>query len=87
MILNCITPRELEKLNFRDALIAKIALQGGKRINEALNLKVEQIGWTKHEITFFQFKTGGDYYLYTKCNGDSQEIYWRKDRTGLCDKK
>ena len=50
---------ELEKINFRDTLVAKIALQGGKRINEVLNLSAEQIDWAKNEITFFQSKTKG----------------------------
>jgi len=43
--------------NPRDRLIAKIALQGGKRINEVLTLTTEQIAWDKSEITFVQSKT------------------------------
>ncbi|WP_143876415.1 tyrosine-type recombinase/integrase [Waddlia chondrophila] len=50
---------ELEKLNIRDALIGKIALQGGKRIREVLSLHSEQIDWKKREITFHQSKTRG----------------------------
>jgi integrase len=49
----------LEKINPRDALIGKVALQGGKRIREVLNLRTEQIDWNKREITFAQSKTRG----------------------------
>ncbi len=45
--------------NERDCLIAKVALQGGKRINEVLTLETEQIAWDKNEITFLQSKTKG----------------------------
>lgn len=45
--------------NKRDCLIAKIAIQGGKRINEVLTLTAEQIAWDKNEITFVQSKTKG----------------------------
>jgi integrase/recombinase XerD len=45
--------------NQRDCLIAKVALQGGKRINEVLTLTTEQIAWDKNEITFVQSKTKG----------------------------
>lgn len=51
--------KELEEINSRDALIAKIILQGGKRVSEVLDLKVEQIDWEKSEITFVQSKTKG----------------------------
>jgi integrase/recombinase XerD len=51
--------RELEKINARDCLIAKIILQGGKRVNEVLSLQIHQVDWTKNEITFFQSKTKG----------------------------
>jgi integrase/recombinase XerD len=50
---------ELKKINQRDCLIAKIALQGGKRINEVLSLVVDQIDKVKCQITFEQSKTGG----------------------------
>lgn len=49
----------LEKINFRDCLIAKVTLQGGKRIREVLALQVDQIDWIKREITFTQSKTKG----------------------------
>ena len=51
--------RELEKINTRDCLIAKLILQGGKRVNEVLSLQTHQIDWIKNEITFFQSKTKG----------------------------
>lgn len=51
--------KELEKLNTRDCLIAKLILQGGKRVGEVLNLQVNQIDWAHNEITFLQSKTKG----------------------------
>lgn len=48
---------ELEKMNARDALIAKIALQGGKRIGEVLSLQSHQIDFERGEITFIQSKS------------------------------
>jgi integrase/recombinase XerD len=49
----------LDKINLRDSLIGKVALQGGKRIREVLSLRTEQINWEKREITFTQSKTRG----------------------------
>ncbi len=49
--------KELEKINSRDCLIAKIILQGGKRVNEVLSLQVDQIDWEQCEVTFTQSKT------------------------------
>lgn len=50
--------KELQKINPRDCLIAKLALQGGKRINEVLSLTVGQIDKGNCQITFEQSKTG-----------------------------
>lgn len=49
----------LEKINKRDALIAKLALQGGKRKSEVLGLTVDQIDYEASRITYFQTKTRG----------------------------
>ncbi len=49
----------LESINARDCLIAKVTLQGGKRIREVLFLTVDLINWEKREITFTQSKTKG----------------------------
>lgn len=49
----------LEKINVRDCLIAKVILQGGKRVNEVLSLKIDQINWEQCEITFDQSKMKG----------------------------
>ncbi len=49
----------LEKINPRDCLIAKVILQGGKRLNEVLSLQAEQINWQNHTIVFKQSKTKG----------------------------
>jgi integrase/recombinase XerD len=49
----------LERINKRDCLIAKIILQGGKRVNEVLALQTHQIDWARNEITFMQSKTKG----------------------------
>lgn len=51
--------QELERINPRDCLIAKILLQGGKRVQEALELKRHQIDWERSEITFLQSKAKG----------------------------
>ena len=50
---------ELEKINQRDCLIAKITLQGGKRIQEVLSLTTDRISWIDNQITFLQSKTKG----------------------------
>jgi integrase len=49
----------LKNINARDCLIAKITLQGGKRIREVLSLTIDKIDWDKREITFTQSKTKG----------------------------
>lgn len=48
---------ELEKINPRDAMIAKLCLHGAKRINEVLCLKTDQIDYEKRQITFQQSKS------------------------------
>lgn len=48
---------ELDKLNERDAMIARLCLHGGKRINEVLSLKVDQIDYEKKQIVFHQSKS------------------------------
>ena len=50
---------ELGNINKRDCLIAKLTLQGAKRIGEVLALSVQQIDWGKNQITFKQSKTKG----------------------------
>ena len=49
----------LQTINRRDALIAKIILQGGKRVSEVLKLQTHQINWDLNEISFTQAKTKG----------------------------
>lgn len=44
--------KELEKFNPRDALVAKLVLQGGKRINEVLTAQIGAINWEEREITY-----------------------------------
>lgn len=51
--------RELDMQNARDALIAKLMLQGGKRRSEVLALTADQIDWDLGQITFKQLKTRG----------------------------
>ncbi|MBX9744383.1 MAG: site-specific integrase [Chlamydiales bacterium] len=48
---------ELDELNPRDAMIARLCLHGAKRINEVLALKVEQIDFEKKQILFHQSKS------------------------------
>lgn len=50
---------ELYKINKRDCLIAKIILQGAKRVNEVLSLTTDAIDFDKCLITFAQSKTKG----------------------------
>lgn len=49
----------LDKINRRDALIARVMLQGGKRKSEVLSLQTDQIDWNERTITFMQVKTKG----------------------------
>jgi integrase len=48
---------ELDDLNPRDAMIARLCLHGGKRINEVLSLETDQIDYEKKQITFAQSKS------------------------------
>ncbi len=48
---------ELDLLNPRDAMIARLCLQGGKRINEVLSLQTNQIDFEKKCILFHQSKS------------------------------
>lgn len=50
---------ELEYISPRECLIAKLILQGGKRVNEVLSLQTHQIAWDRRKITFEQSKTKG----------------------------
>ncbi len=50
---------ELEKIAPRECLIAKVILQGGKRVSEVLSLKVNQIDFERKKIFFRQSKTKG----------------------------
>lgn len=49
----------LYKINKRDSLIAKMMLQGAKRISEVLSLTIEQIEFERRIIHFKQSKTMG----------------------------
>jgi integrase/recombinase XerD len=49
----------LEKINKRDALIAKVILQGGKRKSEVLELGIKNVNFEKRQICFRQTKTKG----------------------------
>lgn len=49
----------LDKINIRDCLIAKVILQGGKRVNEALSIQTHHIDWEQREIAFIQSKMKG----------------------------
>lgn len=52
---------KLSQINLRDCLIAKIALQGGKRIGEVLAMSTSYINWELSHISFPQSKTKGLY--------------------------
>lgn len=53
--------QKLEKINYRDSLIAKTMLHGGKRVKEVLSVKVDQIDFENGSIKFIQSKTKGYY--------------------------
>lgn len=49
----------IQKINSRDALIAKLLIQGGKRKGEVLGLQVESVDFDENRINFKQTKTRG----------------------------
>jgi integrase/recombinase XerD len=51
--------KTMELHNHRDALIAKLCLQGARRIHEVLELKIPQINREKSQILFILNKTRG----------------------------
>lgn len=55
----CAFLEELEKISPRECLIAKVMLQGGKRVREVLSLQTEQIRWDRRKIVFTQSKMQG----------------------------
>ena len=50
---------EIDSISFREGLIAKIALQGGKRISEVLGIHTKDISWDEKTISYKQTKTKG----------------------------
>jgi len=55
----CAFLEELEKISPRECLIAKVMLQGGKRVREVLPLETKQIRWERRKIEFAQSKMQG----------------------------
>lgn len=51
--------KELEHFNYKHFVMAKIIVQGAKRINEVRSMKVDQINFEECRITFIQSKTEG----------------------------
>lgn len=49
--------RELDLMNVRDGMIARLCVHGGKRISEVLSLTVDQIDFENQQIRFAQFKS------------------------------
>lgn len=49
----------LDRISPRECLIAKLILQGGKRVQEVLSLQMHQIDWIRRKILFEQSKTKG----------------------------
>lgn len=52
-----LTETLLDLGKIREYLICCLLLHGGKRISEVLSLRIENINWSKNEITFLQRKT------------------------------
>ena len=50
---------QLDQINPRDGLIARLMLQGGKRKSEVLSLATDGINWEENQIIFQQAKTKG----------------------------
>ncbi|MCE5318872.1 MAG: site-specific integrase [Parachlamydia sp.] len=48
----------LKKISTRDYLMAKMMLQGAKRVSEVIGANIEQICWEKKQISFRQLKCG-----------------------------
>lgn len=48
---------ELDKINPRDAIIARLCLHGAKRISEVLALRTDQVDYEKRQIEFKQAKS------------------------------
>jgi integrase len=48
---------ELDKINQRDATIARLCLHGAKRISEVIHLRTDQINYEKQQIQFKQSKS------------------------------
>lgn len=55
----CVFLEELQKISTRECLIAKVMLQGGKRVREVLALETNQIRWDRRKIEFSQSKMKG----------------------------
>jgi len=55
----CVFLEELEKISPRECLIAKLIIQGGKRVQEVLSLQTDQIRWERRKIVFAQSKMQG----------------------------
>lgn len=49
----------LEEISPRECLIAKLMLQGGKRVSEVLSLQTKQIRWDRRKVVFEQSKAKG----------------------------
>ncbi|MBS0625984.1 MAG: site-specific integrase [Verrucomicrobia bacterium] len=47
----------LKRTSFRDYLVAKMILQGAKRVGEVLSAQIHQINWAESQIRFKQFKS------------------------------
>jgi integrase len=47
----------LQKISHRDYLLAKMILQGAKRVGEVLSAQISQIDWENNQITFRQLKS------------------------------
>lgn len=51
--------KALDRISPRDGLLAKVMLQGGKRVSEVLALTIDRISYATCKITFLQSKTRG----------------------------
>ena len=78
---------QLMNINNRDALIAKLILQGGKRKGEVLALEINHINFKKNQIRYAQSKTKGvirETVIHYPAHVMEELEEYTRGRKGLC---
>ncbi len=50
---------EIDRINIREGIVARLALQGGKRVSEVLRVQTDDILWEDRKISYRHSKTKG----------------------------